>query len=68
MDAGRLGGSRRDSCNTLLMIVLTRSELLRMMSVSLRHQAARLGLSASSCPAWLMAPTGFRDFMRDAGR
>ena len=41
-------------------MVLTRSEFLRMMSVSLRSSAPTLGLSASNWPAWLMAPTGLR--------
>ena len=36
----RCGSSRRESCSTLLMMPLTRSALLRMMSVSRRSSAA----------------------------
>ena len=40
--------SRRESCRTLLMMVLTRSELLRMISVRRRSPALTFGLSANS--------------------
>ena len=39
--AASAGYSRRDSCSTLLMMALTRSELLRMISVKRRSSGAR---------------------------
>ena len=59
MRSGRVV-SRRASCCTLPMIVLTRSVFARMMSVMRWLDSERLGSSPSSCAAWLMAPTGLR--------
>ncbi len=59
MRSGRVW-SRRDSCSTLLMMVLTRSPLLVMMSVRRRSCVDSAVDSASSCAAWLIAPTGLR--------
>ncbi len=58
MRSGRVF-SRRASCWTLPMIVLTRSALARMISVMRRLASVSRGSSASSCAAWLIAPMGF---------
>ena len=52
--------SLRDSCSTFSMIWLTRTAFFSMMSVRCLSSSVRLGDSPSSCPAWLIAPTGLR--------
>ena len=53
---------------TFSMIWRTRSPLVRMISVSRLSSSDSVADSASSCAAWLMAPTGIADLVRDAGR
>ena len=52
--------SLRDSCSTFSMIWLTRTAFFSMMSVRCRSSGPSAGDSLSSCPAWLIAPTGLR--------
>ncbi len=51
--------SRRASCCTLPMMVLTRSVFARMMSLMRRFGSDRFASSPRSWAAWLIAPTGF---------
>ena len=62
-----LVASRRDSCSTLLMMVLTRSELLRMMSVSRRSSGPHVGTFGEQLAGVAHGADGIADFMRDAG-
>ena len=59
--------SRRDSCSTLLMMVLTRSELLRMMSVSRRSSGPMLRAFGQQLAGMAHRADGIADFMGDAG-
>ncbi len=62
-----LVASRRDSCSTLLMMVLTRSELLRMMSVSRRSSGRDVRTFGEQLAGVAHGADGIAYFMRDAG-
>ena len=60
--------SRRDNCSTLLMMVLTRSELLRMMSVSLLSSAPDARTFRQQLSRMAHSTHGISNFMSDARR
>ncbi len=67
--ASRVGlvASRRDSCKTLLMMVLTRSELLRMMSVSRRSSGPIVRAFGQQLAGMAHRADGIADLVGDAG-